>query len=128
MNSLDKYCWSLKRNFAVCGSVRTATFTAHDHPDTLLIHGINGSHYGCARLAQQLTERGRRPLLVDLPGHGDSGVPAWCDLASLRRWFSQLYAALSKNNPPSDCRSFVRLLHCHARGRRARRFHLPRAA
>jgi pimeloyl-ACP methyl ester carboxylesterase len=96
MKKLDQWGRSLERDFVVAHGVRTATFRVrHETPDILLIHGINGSHHGLIELAWQLHNRGRRPLLVELPGHGASDTPGWNDIDNLRQWFLELHKLIS---------------------------------
>lgn len=83
--------------FITIHDTRTAIFSMGDatQPTTLLIHGINGSHYGFAELADRLTQAGYHVVLVDLPGHGDSDMPSWSDLANLRQWCDELLGAVA---------------------------------
>jgi pimeloyl-ACP methyl ester carboxylesterase len=95
MKNLEQWCEDLIPDFIMAHGVRTAIFATSERPDVLLIHGINGSHFGLAELARQLQAKGRRPVLVDLPGHGASSTPAWSDIENLRRWFSEVYKSIA---------------------------------
>jgi pimeloyl-ACP methyl ester carboxylesterase len=97
MQKLDTWSVNLERHYLTAHGVKTAVFApkGQKKPDVLLIHGINGSHYGLAEIAQRLADLGRRPVLVDLPGHSDSEIPDWCDLANLQRWMASLYQQLA---------------------------------
>ncbi len=92
---------SFKRNLQcelfMANSVQTAAFVSPDNnkPVSLLVHGINGSHFGLVELARHAQET--RPILVDLPGHGQSAMPKWHDLANLRRWLDDVYSYIVKN-------------------------------
>jgi pimeloyl-ACP methyl ester carboxylesterase len=101
VNNLKKWCDGLQREFVMAHGVRTAIFVVDGGrpPDTLLIHGINGSHYGLAELARQLERQGLNPVLVDLPGHGATDNPDWYDLANLHQWFWDLYTLIASRSP-----------------------------
>jgi pimeloyl-ACP methyl ester carboxylesterase len=97
MRNLTSWDKRLKRDFVVANGVRTAIFRPSKQlgSNILLVHGINGSHYGLVGLAKRLSDNGGRPILLDLPGHGDSEVPTWFDIENLRRWFSEIYQQIS---------------------------------
>lgn len=111
MTTLPQFEKSLKRFFITANNVRTAVFVPQkflrDLPKdldnfaeylpikrrvVLLIHGINGSHYGLNDVARMLFDEGFLPILVDLPGHGDSGFLRNITLKDLRAWLTDVYA------------------------------------
>ncbi|MBM4417968.1 MAG: 2-succinyl-6-hydroxy-2,4-cyclohexadiene-1-carboxylate synthase [Chloroflexi bacterium] len=53
---------------------RVERFGSDGTPDILLIHGFTGRAESWEHLAQGLRSAGRRPLAVDLPGHGGTDV------------------------------------------------------
>lgn len=87
--------WDLQTRFVdVCG-VRTALHVSRKAPSApvlLFVHGIGGDHHGMVPLAYELRES-CTIVLVDLPGHGESDMPATSSLGFLEKWARELPAA-----------------------------------
>ena len=90
----------LKREFREINGVKTAIFSTsfrENRKTILLVHGINGSHFGLEFLAKNLAETFNL-ILIDLPGHGKSSLPDNPEhfaLDDLRTWFEELVESLS---------------------------------
>lgn len=64
-----------------------------DLPLIVLVHGIAGDHAGLAALAQELAKT-YQVAIVDLPGHGKSGLTPLPDAAALQQWFADTVNAI----------------------------------
>lgn len=88
----------LKKEFIVAQGIKTAIFVAPDNgkPVALFIHGINGDHHGVVPLAHQ--SQRYRPILVDLPGHGDTAIPedGAADIVMIRSWFADVHRIITE--------------------------------
>lgn len=96
--TLHEWTRNLEKEFIVAHGIRTAIFTSLDNgkPVALFLHGVNGDHHGMVPLAYKTQEY--RPILVDLVGHGETAIPqdGAADLATIRRWFSQVIDQVAK--------------------------------
>jgi pimeloyl-ACP methyl ester carboxylesterase len=85
---------TLRREFREIDGIKTAFFLTdirENLPTILLVHGINGSHFGFEFLAEKLAPDSNL-ILVDLPGHGESGLPknfANFGIADLQKWLNE---------------------------------------
>lgn len=99
INKNDRINWTT--SFAKVAGLKTAIYSSDvplNHEKTaLLVHGINGSHYGLMSVANEMLDSGWRIIMVDLPGHGASDIPDWSDLQGLQNWFNELVKVVSKN-------------------------------
>ena len=88
---------TLQIQFLQINGVKTAFYTnfsdssfCENFPTLLLVHGINGSHFGLEFLAGNLA-KDFNLILVDLPGHGKSDIGEFSkdpSISNLRTWFS----------------------------------------
>ncbi len=95
MSDILKWDKKLKRISAIVNGTETAIYVDDSNrgkPIAVFIHGIGGSHYGLAKMARTMSEY--QSILIDLPGHGDSSIPDWCDIDSLRDWLVELWQLL----------------------------------
>lgn len=88
----------LTRDFIQVSGVRTAIYFNHHHPDRetiLFVHGIGGDYHGMVPLTCLLSGD-KNVILVDLPGHGASGIPTDKTLYFLRIWAHNLVTDLKR--------------------------------
>jgi hypothetical protein len=87
--------------FFVSNGVRTALWryqhnTRRQRKNILLIHGINGSHFGLMELVKNLIKMNYNPIMLDLPGHGDSDIPDWHDIKNIYKWYNECLTKISQ--------------------------------
>ncbi|MCL2316702.1 MAG: alpha/beta fold hydrolase [Actinomycetia bacterium] len=85
----------LRHRFVEAHGLRTALVVWPDNglPPAMLLPGLTGTYRGLIPLAREAVHT--RPILVDLPGHGDTDVPTWWRQPDLRAWFADVHAAVA---------------------------------
>ena len=97
MSDILEWDKKLKRISVIVHGVKTMIYINESNsskPIALFLHGIGGSHYGLTKLAKTMDDY--QPILVDLPGHGNSDIPDWYDIYNLRDWLTELCELLGK--------------------------------
>ncbi len=64
-----------------------------DKPLLVLVHGINGNHFGLVPLAAELSEE-YQIVIVELPGHGNSDFVELPSAHALQKWFKKTLAQI----------------------------------
>jgi pimeloyl-ACP methyl ester carboxylesterase len=66
-----------------------------DKPLYVMVHGINGNHFGLVPLAVELAQDFQL-VIVELPGHGHSGYVRRPSAIKLQQWFSDVLAQIER--------------------------------
>lgn len=90
---------SLAERHETLAGVRTAILERGDGPPMILLHGP-GEFFGVWMQVTDDLARSHRVIVVDLPGHGASGIPdTRLDADTMRRWVDELVDATCPTPP-----------------------------
>lgn len=70
-------------------------------PLVVMVHGISGDHAGLIPLAVELNKT-HRVAIVELPGHGGSGMIPYPTALKFQRWFREILTEIEKDFGPAE--------------------------
>jgi pimeloyl-ACP methyl ester carboxylesterase len=69
-------------------------------PLIVMVHGISGDYTGLVPLAEAMSET-HSVVIVELPGHGKSGMVSRPNATKLQAWFQEILSEIEKDHGPA---------------------------
>jgi pimeloyl-ACP methyl ester carboxylesterase len=77
--------------------IRSQEDSSSTQPSVVLLHGLGGSNLYWSKILETLPQQGYSAIALDLPGHGQSGLPS--DQSLTPKWMGQALANWLKTQP-----------------------------